>query len=294
MHVLTGEVVPLAPLLIPIGEIVVWGVALAVCLAVVYFAKAFLGAAGGAVGWIPGVGGWLKSSINGVEHKIVSIMSAAANACDAKMGAAMHMLARVVDWLGEEIRRHANLLEVIAGILAGTAGVGLVTHAIENLLHHTRVAKATAQAAARKAVAVGHAVERGIGADVLPRIKAEERTIGRVIGQDIPGIRAGEAALERTIGNLWRWTHRHTLAAGSLAFTAAAAWALARLGSGWVRCGNWNKIGKRVCGTPSTEIDALLALVLGAVAIEDFRALVKVAQEVEHGAAETITTILRA
>lgn len=253
----------------PLGEILVYLVGIALCLLCVYLAKAFFGAANSSVGWIPYLGKVATRSLTSIEQKIVSFMSEAAAHLDAKMGAALHDLARVVDWLGEEIRRHANLLEILAGILAGTAGVGLVTSAIQNLLHHSRVAKAVAQQAARKAVAVGHAVERGIGADVLPRIKSLEREYADVISLDLPAIRARDRVLGHTVGSVWEWVRRHTLVAGSLATTAAVAWALARVGGSWIRCNNWGRVGRKVCGLPGSWVDDLLALVADFLLLEN-------------------------
>lgn len=269
MHVLTGEVAPLAPLAIPLAEVVGYFVAFACCVLCVYFAKAFFGAANSAVGWIPYLGKVVTSSLTKIEQKIVSFMSQAAAQMDAKMGAALHELARVVDWIGEEIRRHANLLELIAGILVGTAGVGLVTKLIQDLLRHSKVAQQTATKALHTAIALPRTIPRGIGEDVLPRIKRLERDAGHIIGVDIPGVRAGEARLYRGIDDLRKWVTRHALEAGTLATTAAVAWALARLGAGWIRCSNWNRVGKTVCGLPSHWIDDLLGLIADVLIVEN-------------------------
>lgn len=266
---LLGEVAPLAPLLIPLAEILIWAVALALCLLVVYLTKALFGTANSAVGWIPWFGKIATQSLTRIEHKIVGFMSQAAISVDQKMGAAFHQLARVVDWVGEEIERHANLIELLAGILAGSAGIGLVQKAIADLLRHSKVVQATATHALRTTITVTRTVRVGIGHDVLPRLRAAEREIGGVIGVDLPGIRAGERALWRGIDDLRKWVRTHTLAAGTLAFTGAVAWALARLGAGWVRCNNWNRIGKKVCGLPSNLIEDILGLSLAFLAVVD-------------------------
>lgn len=267
--VLVGEVAPLAPLLIPLSEVLVWAVAFALCLLCVYLAKAFFGAANSAVGWIPYLGKVATRSLTSIEQKIVSFMSQAAASTDAKMGAALHELARVVDWLGAEIRRHANLLVVIAGLLAGQPGIALIEQGLANLLRHSKVAQATANHALKTAIALPRTVARGIGEDVLPRIKSLEREAGHIIGIDIPGIRAGEARLYRGIDDLRKWVTRHALEAGTLATTAAVAWALARLGSSWIRCSNWNRIGKTVCGLPGNWIEDLLGLVADFLILEN-------------------------
>ena len=78
MRLLTGEVAPLAPLLIPLGEILIWAVGFALCLLCVYLAKALFGAADSAVGWIPWLGKIVTKPLTSIEQKIVSFMSQAA------------------------------------------------------------------------------------------------------------------------------------------------------------------------------------------------------------------------
>lgn len=293
MRLLTGEVAPLAPLLIPLGEILIWAVALALCLLCVYLAKALFGTAEGAVGWIPLFGKIATRSLTSIEQKIVSFMSQAAASSDAKMGAALHELARVIDWIGEEINRHANLIEMLAGIVAGTAGLSALYRAIAQLLRHSKAAQATATHALKTAIALPRTIRHGIGEDVLPRVKSLERTVGGVIAHDLPGIRAGERTLGRGIDSLWKWTHRHTLLAGTLTFTAAVGAALARLGAGWTRCNNWNRIGRSVCASPLTDIEAIVGLLATGVVVADFRELVELAQSVERGTATVLQDIAK-
>lgn len=261
MHVLTGEVEPLAPLLIPIGEIVIWFVALALCLLCVYLAKALFGTASSAVGWIPLFGKVVSRSLTSIEQKIVSFMSEAANAADAKMGAAFHQLARVVDWIGQEIARHANLLYVVSSILLGGQITAAVRAAIDALRHETTHAGAQASSALRKVVHAEAVIERGIGRDVLPALHELEREYEHVIGKVIPDIRAGELELERGAIRTWKWIRTHPSSLAATAFAGAVAWALARLGGGWIRCNNWRNIGRTVCNAPSHLIQDLLGLV---------------------------------
>lgn len=294
MRLLTGEFAPLAPLLIPLGEILIWAVAFALCLLCVYLTKALFGAADSAVAWIPLFGKVVSRSLTSVEHKIVSFMSQAAAASDAKMGAALHELARVIDWIGEELHRHANLIELLAGLLAGTAGIGLVQKAIADLLRHSQTAQATATRALHTAIALPRTVGRGIRADVLPRVKALERTVGGVIAHDLPGLHAADRTIWRGIDDLRKWVRTHALTAGTLAFTAAVAWALARLGGGWIRCRNWNRIGKHVCGLPSNLIEDILGLSLALLAVVDPVVIAEAAIKTEdtiNGLVEKIATL---
>lgn len=287
-----AEVAPLTPVLIPLGEVLLWAVALAVCYAVVYFAKAFFGLAEGTLGKIPVLGGWINSGIRDVERKIVATMSGAAQSVDEKLGAALHELGRIIDWVGREIARHANLLELIAGLLAGTAGVGFVAAAVGRLLGRLHALEANAEHAISRVFGNEQRVARGIGNDVLPRIRSLDREISRVLEPEIAGLRAGERALEHGAIKTWDWILRHPKVAASTAFAGAVAWALARLGAGWVRCSNWNKIGRQVCGTPTSEIEGLLGLFVAGVSVLELRELVKLAQSVEKVTAQGIQDLL--
>jgi hypothetical protein len=293
MHLHGMEVAPLAPLLIPLGELLVWAVALAVCLAVVYFAKAFFGLAGGLLGKLPVVGGWIDSGLTSIEHKIVSTMSSAAASCDAKVGAAFHQLARVIDWLGHEIAAHANLINTLATILLGqniAAEIRAAIRAFHAIIHGVESA---AHTALRQIVTLEKTVRRSIAIDVSPRVKSLEREVGRVVEHDIAGLRARERALEDGALHTFRWIKAHPGALASTAFAGAVAWAVGRLGMGWARCTNWNRIGRSVCGVPTGEIDALLGLLVGGAALLEFRELVKLAQSVEHGVASGLQDIAK-
>ncbi len=293
MHVSHAEVAPLAPLLIPIGEILLWGVALGVCLGVVYFAKAFFGLAGGLLGKLPVVGGWIDSGLTSIEHKIVATMSAAAASCDAKIGAAFHTLARVVDWIGHEINAHANLIYTLTSLILGqNAAAGL--RAFVNLLTHRLItAEANALHALRRAnVADARSAHNHMDV-VLPRIQTAERGLIGTIEHDIAGLRARERALEDGAINTWRWIKTHPLSLASSAFAGAVAIALQRIGGSWIRCNNWNRIGKQVCRSPLSDIEGVLGLFATAAVVADFRELVKLAQQVEHGVAVTLQDVAK-
>jgi hypothetical protein len=292
VHVHGMEVAPLAPLLIPIGELLLWGVALAVCLGVVYFAKAFFGLAGGLLGKLPVVGGWIDSGLTSIEHKIVSTMSSAAAASDAKVGAAFHELARVIDWIGHEIASHANLIHTLATIITGQAFADQLMHVYRLLTSRIGVIEHDVNIAIRRVNVAEKRLAHGIGADVLPRVKAIEGEFAHVIEHDLASLRARERALEDGALNTFRWIKTHPLALASTAFAGAVAIALQRLGGSWIRCNRWNRIGKQVCGVDANLIEGLLGLTFTALAISDFQELVKLGQTLEHETAKEIQRLL--
>lgn len=285
---------PLAPLLIPVGEILVWAVALAFCLLVVYIAKAFFGTAESAVGWIPFIGKVLERPLVDIEHKIVGFMSGAANAVDDKIGAAFHQLARLVDWLGHELAAHANILATLATLTFGSTAVDAVRHAIRAVRAQLHSHEHAIRDTHRHLRTVDKRIAHGIGEDVLPRLRAAEREVGHVIAHDLPAIRAREKALEHGGANLWKWVRTHPLALGSTAFAGAVAYALSRIGAGWVRCSNVRRAGRNVCGMDATLLESLLAdtlLVVGTLSLVEFA---EEMQGVTETAVRPITTFWRA
>ena len=257
------------PALAGLLELLALIVALAVCVLVVYFAKAFLGTASGLLGKLPIVGGWIDSGISAVEHRIVSVFSEAIAEIQSAIGWSWHLMARIVDAIGREIGAHMGLISYIAQLMPGLGQLAQLERLIQSLFHRTKGTEQALRGIGEDVVPRVKQIERGIGNDVLPRIQSLEHEWGRVITRDIPAIRAGERTAQREITNLWKWTRRHTLEAGSLAFAGAVAWALTRIGGNWIRCSNWNRIGRSVCRLPGNLIEELFAGAITAFAVGD-------------------------
>lgn len=254
--------------------------ALGVCLLVVAFSKAFFGVAGTLLGKLPVVGGWLDATAHHIEQRITNVFGGFAVKLEGVVGASWHGMARIVDKIGHEIAAHAGLLATLATGLPGFGTVITVYREIQK-------ARALATRVLHLLQGIGHdiaprvkVIERGIGEDVLPRVKGLEREVGRVITHDIPGLRAGERAAEREISNLWRWTRHHPLAAGTAAFSAAVALALAKLGLSWIRCPTANQVFKKRGCNMWTDLDGLLAAAVGVAASLSLVELAKAEQEI--------------
>src|SRR6185437_17083086 len=78
------------------------------------------------------------------------------------------------------------------------------------------------------------------------------------------------------------WIRAHPLSLATGAFAGAVAVALQRLGGSWIRCGNWNRIGRSVCGLPLSLIEDLLAASIVSFAVVDMCEFASVAQDVAH------------
>jgi len=273
--------------------LVVFGVALALTIMCIALTKAFFGVTGSVLGKLPIVGGWIDATGHHIEQRITNVLGAVALKLEAGIGATWHMSARLVDWIGREINRHAGLLSLISslltpfGVISGlTSDVRRARHLIGALLHRL---EGIGHDLGRR---IGH-VERGIGEDVLPRIRGLEREVSRDVARERARARAAERTADREITNLWKWARRHTLQAGTLAFSGAVAFALARLGAGWVRCSNWRRIGRQVCATDPSLIDDLLGDLLVLAGIFSVVEFARDAQALEGEAMDALRLVIR-
>ena len=234
--------------------------ALAVCLLVVAFAKAFFGVAGNLLGKLPVVGGWIDAGAHKIEQRITNTFGGFAVKLEAVVGASWHSMARLVDRLGHELAAHAGLLAAIAQFIPAAGIFGKLYLMIQE-------ARALSARLAHALVGIGHdvagrlhSVERGIGADVLPRIRSLDRRLDRVISKDIPGLRTAERALAGDLAKLRRYVNSHPWTAATSAFAGAIALALAKLGLDWLRCPTARSVfNKRGCNMWS-GLDNLLGL----------------------------------
>lgn len=275
--------------------ILFWVGALIFCYLVVYIARALFGAAGGAVGWIPGIGGWLKSSLHGVEQRITSTMSKAALGADRKIGAGFHDLARLTDWLGREIRAHANLIFTIATMLTGTAGVSWVAGEVAKLVGRIGGYAHTADMALQRVLGLEQRVQHAIAADVLPRLRVIERAAERTIPKDIAGLRTRTKTIEGELARAWKAIRKGEAALVGTAFVGAIALALGKLGMGWLRCNAAQSFGKkRGCGLWN-DLEGILGLLADAVLLTNICTVIPWLEEAfSTVAAPLVSTLAKA
>ena len=187
-------------------------------------------------------------------------------------------------WAGMLAAKAHHALHVVVDALPS---IGTVTHktntitkTVTNTIVRTvRVTKIAAQAAPGATWAA---------------VKTIAATLDDVITLDLPRLRDRARAAENEIARLWKWTRAHPLGLAGAALTAAVAATLAKLGASWIRCSNWRKAGRSVCGMDASLLESLLAdslLVFGTLSLVEF------AQEmvaVTDTAVRPITTFWRA
>jgi hypothetical protein len=251
-------------------------------------AKALFGLAGGTLGKLPVVGGWINSGLHTVEHKIVSVMTGWADGLDASIGWALHEIAREVDWLGAEIKAHASLLYTLGAITLGP-GFASAIHSALGLLH-TRVGgiEGTLTAAYRRLALAEKRLAHSVAQGVYPRLRAAEHTIGVTIPKDVAGLRTRTKAIEAELTDLWKAVRKREAIIVDTAFVGAIALALSRLGLGNLRCPSFVRLLNRTgCGGFGL-LEELLATEITVLAATDICDFANAAQTL----AETIRPVL--
>lgn len=114
----------------------------------------------------------------------------------------------------------------------------------------------------------------------LGRIETKQRTQTG----DIAKVKDAVRGLEDGAIDTFKWLSSHRTTAAMGVFTGAVAWALERLGYGFLRCNSWRNLGRRMTCNDANILAQLLAdatLVLGVMSIVDLaRAEQKVIGEV--------------
>lgn len=261
-----GEV---APLLVPQFDaaLISLGIlcALLFCLGLLAvsdaFVRALFGTVSGAVGWIPWAGKIITSPVHKIEQKIHDLIGQAEQAIDAQVGRWFGSLAKLVEWVGQEIRRHAGLLSIMATILLGPAITAVLRDAIKLVSREIRHARA-------QVTGLLHYVHVTLPAEIAQAEKAAERrakalagTIGHVVEHDIPSLRDAVRGLLDRLDHLAKRLRAAEKRITLAALAAAVIATLAKVGAGWIRCGPWNRIGKAGCKLPYHWVTDLLALV---------------------------------
>src|SRR5690242_8214030 len=140
-----------------------------------------------------------------IGSKIARVMGPVAAQPQAEVGRALNDAANLVTTAAGTIIYQSEVVGILAQAIAGTATSAELTQKAGRL--EKRIGNAETQA-------------RGIGADVLPQIKAAaqgieagvnqrvgslDKALERVIAQDIPSIRARARATENELTGLWKW-----------------------------------------------------------------------------------------
>ena len=305
----------------PLGALLVLLVALGLILIGKLLVAALFGVAKGVVnqtiGRIPWIGGKIAGAatapIEHIEKRLVGYLQHAVTGVEAGVAISWHVLAWELAATGHAIASAAqavyNLDRRITAKLTGTASHGDVARiqrqvkaqagqSAHDRLKVTHVVKVLDHPATSTIGQTARAATKPLRGEIArlreqtdARLGALEYAAGVAIPGELGGIQADTDVLRRGLD----WVRRKVgdnsrrFAAGAMA--AAVAFALGKLGAGWVRCGNWRKLGNTVCRTNPSLIEGLLALVATEEVIRDLPTLVREMQAITRETTEAIKLI---
>ena len=257
------------------------------------FVRALFGTVSGVVGWIPYLGKVASTPIHKIEQKVTNALGTAEHYFDARIGMSFHKLARIGDHIGRELYGLATLSLTIAKLLTGQL-TWKDLHAIYNKVKSEIAAGVRTGEHALNRIGVNEkSVAKSVNTNVMPRIRTIEHELDHVFTPELRVLRRRVNALEDGAIEAFKWIRAHPLSLGATAFAGAVAIALQRLGGSWIRCSNWNRIGKRACGFPANDVEGLLALFATTAVIADFHDLVKLGQGLTHDTTTLIQDLLK-
>lgn len=256
--------------------------------------------AGGQFGWLSGflaitIGpiGWVAEQVVGLTKWLTHAIGSHFEQVEGTAVAWITALTGVSDYTWKSLAgiaydlhdfsRWLVLKEIPALVKALPNAVTHVVHAITTRIVHVErtIVKLPGLTKAQIRAAVAVAIP-GIIAHDLPyfdwlkkHLKSLERilagaagaAIGSVLGlpKDLIGIRKRIGKLEKTLAG--------TAVAGAVAL------ALARLGVSWIRCNNWKRLGRGVCGLPSNVISDILGLITDVFILADICEVIKLTDD---------------
>lgn len=263
----------LAPIVIDLGVILTFLVALALCLLAKRFVEALFQIASGALGWIPWLGSKISGPLHSIEQRVTNKLGAVAEGLSARIGSVYHSAARLVEEVGAKIEDAYRLIGGVAGILDLFVPWKEVLALYDQLrkalaaIHGTN--KATTQAVAHAGRIANDARRRADTAQA----RAQAIPADVVVPGDLAGLRGRVREAEDEIGRLWERVKGLAVPSVAAVGVAAIASVLGRLGIGWARCSNVGKVGRNVCGMDFNLLESLLAdslLVVGSLSLVEF------------------------
>ena len=232
------------------------------------------------VSYLPWIGGALGGLLRTVEQAVANACGSIESGCDQLLGASWHLTARYLDRLWNVITGTPTALLHVARVVGGhvysVSGLKSLVHYLTRLEHVTaariRPLVRRLDHLLHRVHALEHDIAKGIGEDVLPRIRSLDRELHRLETKTIPRIEAEARTAEQDVTALGEYVRAHYLTNTAADIEAAVAIGLAALGLGGLRCNsNPFKDNPNACGLWN-DLSALLglaAITLGALNLEE-------------------------
>lgn len=308
-----------APAIAELGALVLLLVALGILLLAHALVSALFGVTKTvverAVGWVPWLGKKAVGGVLAVEKRLNNYLTEAVTGVESGIAQTWHVLAATVAWLGTTIANTAAALwrvwwyvkvkyplDVLWwGVRKLAKAAPVVWKRLDHVLSKTTyVTKIITKAGSPPLRAAVRSATGTLRADVArlnrwahARVAALEAAVAVELPNALERLGGDVWNLRRSLSRLWKWTRRHERALGAGAMTAAVAFALRRLGATWIRCSNWRKVGRRVCGMDGSALDDLLAGTLAIVGTISLVAFAKEMQDVVAAEANAMRALIR-
>lgn len=238
------------------------------------FTRGVVGGIAKILGIVPVIGPVLASPVNDVYKWLDSELGEAAVALDKQIGRYLHTLGLLFDWIGRELADLGAALYITAQHLAGSAQLSDLYGWVDKLIVRVRAAQASAEAeAARLFGLTQHGID-SLAGRLTHGLEAAERVAEGEAARVAADLRVKARDLERDYERLYQRIRRLNgalVGAGAAALVTAA---LARLGLSWIKCRNWKRLGREVCGLPTNWISDLLGLVTDFLVLTDICAVI--------------------
>lgn len=291
--ILGAVAAPAAPLIPALTALVAFVVALGMVMLAMVIAAALFRVADTAVGWIPWLGGKAKRSLHAIERRLNEYLSDAAVGLEKSVASAWHALANAAEQTGAALVDVARTTADIAWYVTSKYSLPVLAYKAGKAVVDSRFVHRLVDTITDRVVRVVRVIEhprsgpiaagvrwgtRAIDAEI-DRLRAWTRAQVTVLKHAatvaLPGaigqLRDRDRSLGRLFDRLAKRVKRHERLLGAGAMAAAVAYALARLGGTWIRCGNARKAGRVLCGMDASQLDDLLAgslIIVGAISIE--------------------------
>ena len=270
-----------------------------ICLALATIITVLMIQVMNSLGGVPGIGGYLVKAARSVAQAITNVCGEALSGVDHLIGGAFHKCAEFLDktWhlISETPHVLAQVAKVVGDGLYRVSGLKAAVHALSRAVH---VVLHRFVAIGRELHGIEHGIKqlerdlsKGIGEDVLPRLRHLERRLTHITEKVIPGVKdlAGEAEADAQAAlgkiNAIPWS------ADWKTWSEAIAAGLTALGLGWLSCrSNPFNRNPNACGALGDLAD-LLGLIVAIEAALDFDQLVHEAQDVAEVTASVIMDV---
>lgn len=233
------------------------------------------------------VGGYLAGALDAIARAISAALGAIEHGIDSLIGATWHLFANYLDRTFSQLEAYSALIAHLASIVGNeiynVSGLRGLVHGLERAFHgiEAGVRELTKEfhGIERRVVKLENDVAKGIGSDVLPRIRTLEREVAHVEGRVIPAVESAETALANDVTALGEYVRANFLSSATDAITAAVVVALTALGLNGLRCNSLlNSLKNRGCGLWS-GLEDLLGLFTDLVVFTDVCAVLTLLED---------------